>query len=95
MNDKTKRNVLTTAQRYDLMQLVKFSYTNAGETDTGFAKIASAKLGLDISASSIKTIREGFGIEQIKAAPVAELKARIRELEAQLAAGRNVAEAAA
>lgn len=88
MTDKAKaqRNQLTLGQKYDLMTLVREAYTKTGETDTGFAKIVSDKLGTEISPSTIKHYREGFGIAQIRAAPVSELKARIAELEAKLAA---------
>lgn len=83
---KAKRVTLTMDQKYALMTEVKHEYTNAGENDATFAKSISAKLGFDVAARTVKHYRDGFGVPQIKSAPVSELKARIAELEAKLAA---------
>lgn len=82
---KSKQS-MTIPEKFDLMALVKFEYPKLGQTDTEFSKTASSKLGFEVAAATIKHYREGFGIEQIKQAPVSELKARIAELEARLEA---------
>jgi len=88
MTDKTKveRNALTIPQKYALMNAIVTLYSAAGETDTEFARTTSVELEFPVQPATIKHYREAFGIPQIKAAPVAEMRARIAELEAKLAA---------
>lgn len=83
---KAERNQLNLPQKYDLMTLIKVEYPKKGMTDSEFAKAASEQLGFAVTGPMVKHYREAFGIEQTKAASAAELKARIAELEAALAA---------
>jgi predicted small metal-binding protein len=82
---KPKRETMSIPEKFDLMKLITEHYSVRGMTDTEFARAATDQLGFEIAPSTIKHYREAFGIEQIKAAPVAELRARIKELEARLA----------
>lgn len=86
MNTTTKtRNILTTAQRFALMTLIHTEYTKIGDTDAGFARVATERLGFEVTPGATKTLREGLGLKPIKQATVAELKARVAELEKKLA----------
>lgn len=82
---KAKREVLNLGDRFKAMEFVKTHYADKRMTDTDFAKAATEQLGFKVSAAAIKNYREAFGIAQVKAATPAELRARIAELEAELA----------
>lgn len=71
-------------QRYELMHAVKTQH-GFGLTDGEFAERASRELGFRVLPATVKSYREAFGIEPVKVASAAELRARVRELEAQIA----------
>jgi hypothetical protein len=83
---RRKRNVMNTAERYEVMTIVRQWYQEKGMTDSEFARWVSSMMGFKIAPSTIKSYREVFGIEPIKSASVSDLRARIAELEAELAA---------
>lgn len=83
---KVTRKLLRPAIRYEVMTAVRERYVDSGLTDSEFAEQASAQFGSDVSVAVIKSAREAFGIAPTKQATAAELKARIAELEAELAA---------
>lgn len=83
---KPKREVMSLTERFEVMTLVKEQYQQRRLTDTEFAAAATAQLGFKVAPATIKNYREAFGIEPVKAATTAELKAYIAELEAKLAA---------
>jgi hypothetical protein len=81
---KPKREMLSIPEKFDLMSLINGEYTKRGLTDAEFASAATSQLGFTVAPATIKHYREAFGIEQVKQASAAELKARIAELEAKL-----------
>lgn len=86
---KKARSLMTLAQKFELMQLVKSYYATLGLTDIEFAKAATEKLGFRVLPATVGNYRTEFGIAAHKAATVAELRARIAELEAQLAEAQS------
>ena len=92
---KPKREVMSLTERFEVMTLVKEEYQKRRLTDTEFAAAVTAQLGFKVAPATIKNYREAFGIEAVKAATTAELKAYIAELEARLAGAKAYAIAAA
>ena len=83
---RAKRTMLSAAIKYEVMTAVREKYADSGLTDSEFASALSEQFSSNVSVSVIKSAREAFGIAQTKPASAAELKARIAELEAALAA---------
>lgn len=84
MTEKTERQPLTIPQKLDLMLAVRDTYTGSDMTDTEFARKCGDALGRAIHPSTITSYREAFGIPAYKAPTQAELRAKLRELQAKL-----------
>jgi hypothetical protein len=80
------RNTLTIVERVKLGNLVNAEYASSGLTDAEFAKLATERLGRDVVTSTITAFREAFGLTAPQALTLTTARARIRELEAELAA---------
>lgn len=78
------KNRMTLVQRYELMHAVKTKH-GFGLTDGEFAEQCSRELGFRVLPATVSSYREAFGIEPVRTASAAELRARVRELEAIIA----------
>ena len=84
MTEPRINNPLTIQQKFDLMTLIRDEYAKADLTDTEFARHASAALGRPVQAGTITHYREGLSVDRYTAPTPAELRAKLRELQAEL-----------
>jgi hypothetical protein len=80
-----KRESLTIREKYILMRAIDEHYTISREPDSGFAGLVTAQYGIEVAPSTVRHYREGLGIPQNKSESAAALRARVLELERQLA----------
>ena len=79
---KPKAPGMTMAQKFDLQAFVKDA--NPATPDGIVAKEASAKFGREVSQQTVAGYRKEFGLASVRMPTVAELMARVAELEQAL-----------
>lgn len=85
MTEKTRQPTLTIPQKFAIMSMVRDQLPGAELTDTEFAQKCADVLGRSIHPSTITHYREGFGIPKYTAPTAAELRAKLREAQRELA----------
>lgn len=83
---KRERNMMGIVEKTRLAGMIEAEYARSRLNDAEFAEHATKKLGFDVPVTTVTSVREAFKIAAPASLTLSEARARIRELEDELAA---------